>query len=151
MKAAVFHEHGSMKNIRWDDFPDPECGPDDVVIAIKAAALNGFDPMMVMKMTALRTPLPMIVAGDGAGEIVEVGTNVGNWSIGDRVTVYPLVAGEGMTGETRLGTCSEYHRIPGLQPGTDSGRLELRACGEPADCLCDSIAHDEGESAGQSG
>ena len=112
MKAAVFHEYGSTQNVRWEDFPDPECGPDDVVIAVKAAALNGFDPMMIMKTTALRTPLPMIVAGDGAGEIVEVGTNVGNWSIGDRVTVYPLVVGEGMTGETRLGMCSEYHRIP---------------------------------------
>ena len=112
MKAAVFHEHGSTENVRWEDFPDPECGPDDVVIAMKAAALNGFDPMMINKTTALRTPLPMVVAGDGAGEIVEVGANVGNWSIGDRVTVFPMVAGEGMTGETRLGTCSEYHRIP---------------------------------------
>ena len=68
--------------------------------------------MMIMKTTALRTPLPMIVAGDGAGEIVEVGRNVSNWSIGNRVTVFPMVAGEGMTGETRLGTCSELHRIP---------------------------------------
>ena len=112
MKAAVFHEHGSTNNIRWEDFPDPECGPDDVVINMKAAALNGFDPMVVMKTTALRTPLPMIVGGDGAGEIVELGTNVESWSIGDRVSVYPMVAGEGMTGETRRGTCSEYHRIP---------------------------------------
>ena len=112
MKAAVFHEHGSTQHIRWEDFPDPECGPDDVVIEVKAVALNGFDPMIVMRTTALRTPLPMIVAGDGAGEIVELGTNVRNWSIGDRVTVYPMVAGEGMTGETRLGTCSEYHRVP---------------------------------------
>ena len=112
MKAAVFHEHGSTKNIRWEDFPDPECGPDDVVIAVRAAALNGFDPMMIMKTTALHTPLPMIVAGDGAGDIVEVGRNVSIWSIGDRVTVFPMVAGEGMTGETRLGTCSELHRIP---------------------------------------
>ena len=37
MKAAVFHEHGSSDNIKWEDFPDPVCGPDDAVIEIKAA------------------------------------------------------------------------------------------------------------------
>lgn len=112
MKAAVFHEHGSSDNIKWEDFPDPECGPDDVVIKVGAAGLNGFEPMILLKTTALKTPLPMIVAGDGAGEIVELGANVKDWATGDRVSIYPMVAGEGMTGETRLGICSEYHRIP---------------------------------------
>ncbi|MGI9412953.1 MAG: zinc-binding dehydrogenase [Hyphomicrobiales bacterium] len=112
MKAAQFHEHGDTANIRWDDFPDPECGADDVVIKVHAAALNGFEPMILLKTTALKTPLPMIVAGDGAGEIVELGANVDGWAAGDRVSVYPMVPGEGMTGETRLGICAEYHRIP---------------------------------------
>jgi len=112
MKAAVFHEHGDTQNIKWEDFPDPECGPDDAVIRVGAAGLNGFEPMVLLKTTSLKTPLPMIVAGDAAGEIVELGSNVTGWSIGDRVSIYPMVAGEGMTGETRLGTCAELHRIP---------------------------------------
>ena len=73
MKAAVFHEHGSSENIKWEDFPDPECGPEDAVIKVGAAGLNGFEPMVLLKTTALKTPLPMIVAGDSAGEIVELG------------------------------------------------------------------------------
>ena len=89
------------------------------IVFIWLAALNGFDPMIVMKTTALRTPLPMIVAGDGAGEIVELGTNVRGWSIGDRVSVYPMVVGEGMTGETRLGKGSRIPRNSGLQPGAE--------------------------------
>ena len=112
MKAAVFHEHGSFDNIRWEDFPDPVCGPDDAVIRVGAAGLNGFEPMILLRTTALKTPLPMIVAGDCAGEIVELGSRVNGWSVGDRVSIYPMVAGEGMTGETRLGTCAQYHRIP---------------------------------------
>jgi len=112
MKAAIFHEHGGSENIRWEDVADPECGPDDALLRVGAAALNGFEPMILQKTTALKTPLPMIVAGDGAGEIVELGADVNGWSVGDRVSIYPMVAGEGMTGETRPGICSEYHRIP---------------------------------------
>ena len=112
MKAAVFHEHGSAQNIKWQEFPDPECGPDDALIKIGAAALNGFEPMVLLKTTSLKTPLPMIVAGDAAGEVVELGANVKDWAPGERVSVYPMVPGEGMTGETRLGVCAQYHRIP---------------------------------------
>ena len=84
------------------------------ILRVRAAALNGFDPMMLAQTTALRTPLPMVPAGDAAGEIVELGSAVdrGTWAVGDRATIYPMVPGEGMTGETRLGVCSEYVRIP---------------------------------------
>lgn len=114
MKAAVYHAHGGTDQIRYEDVPDPVCGPEDAIIRVRAAALNGFEPMMLMKTTALKTPLPMIPGGDAAGEIVELGGAVDRnvWALGDRVTIYPMVPGEGMTGETRLGTCAEYHRIP---------------------------------------
>lgn len=114
MKAAVFHRHGGTEQIRYEDFPEPECGPNDAIVRVAATALNGFDPMMLMKTTALKTPLPMVPGGDAAGEIVGLGSGVdpGRWAVGDRVTIYPMVAGEGMTGETRLGTCSESIRIP---------------------------------------
>ncbi|MCP5151931.1 MAG: zinc-binding dehydrogenase [Ectothiorhodospiraceae bacterium] len=112
MHAAVFRQHGSTDNIRWEAFPDPECGESDVVLRMHAAALNGFEPMIVFKTTALKTPLPMIVGGDGAGEVVATGSAVTGVSVGDRVSIYPMVPGEGMTGETRLGTCAELHRVP---------------------------------------
>jgi alcohol dehydrogenase len=114
MKAAVYHEHGGTEQIRYEDFPDPVCGPGDAIVKVRAAALNGFDPMMLMRTTGLRTPLPMVPAGDAAGEIVETGGEVdaSNWPPGTPVTIYPMVPGEGMTGETRIGACSEYIRIP---------------------------------------
>lgn len=114
MKAIVFHEHGGTDKLRYEDFPDPEIGPGDCLVRVKAVALNGFEPMILQRTTALPTPLPMIPAGDIAGEIVELGSEVdaGQWKPGDRVTIYPMVAGEGMTGETRLGGCAELVRIP---------------------------------------
>jgi alcohol dehydrogenase len=114
MKAAVFHQHGSTENIRIEDFPDPEIGPGDCLVKVNAVALNGFEPMILMKETALPTPLPMIPGGDIAGEIVELGAEVDRetWKAGDRVSIYPLVKGEGMTGESRLGGCCEFVRIP---------------------------------------
>jgi len=114
MKAVVFHQHGSAEQLKVEEFPDPVAGPGDVILKIGAAGMNGFDPMILAKTTALKTPLPMVICGDGAGEIVELGAEVdgATWRAGDRVSIYPMVAGEGMTGETRLGAASEYVRIP---------------------------------------
>src|SRR5690349_3818598 len=112
MKAVVFHEHGGPEVLRYEEFPDPVCGPGDVVVRVRAAALNGFEPMILGKTTALRTPLPMIPCGDAAGEVVAVGQDVERWRAGDRVSLHPMVPGEGMTGETRLGTACELIRAP---------------------------------------
>ena len=114
MRAAVFHAHGPTSNIRVEEFPDPEIGPEDCLIKVKAVALNGFEPMIIGKTTALRTPLPMIPGGDIAGEIALMGAAVDSakWNLGDRVSIYPLVPGEGMTGESRIGGCAELIRIP---------------------------------------
>jgi len=114
MKAAVYHEHGGTEQIRYEELPDPVCGLQDAIVRVRAAALNGFDPMMLSKTTALKTPLPMVPAGDAAGEIVALGAEVDpdQWPLGTKVTIYPMVAGEGMTGETRIGAASELIRIP---------------------------------------
>ena len=56
----------------------------------------------------------MIPLGDYAGEIVAFGpdTDPGEWRVGDRVCPFPFVAGEGMTGETRIGAACESARMP---------------------------------------
>ena len=114
MKAVVFHEHGSVEKLAIEHFPDPECGPDDVVLKVEATSLNGFDPMILGGSTGLKTPLPMIPCGDIAGSIAELGSNLdgSRWQLGDRVCPHPFVFGEGMTGETRLGAACEFVRIP---------------------------------------
>src|SRR6266404_5633995 len=104
MKAAVFHEHGPLDNLRYEDYPDPKPGPTEALLRVRAVALNGFDPMVLRGIPGLKTPLPMIPGADIAGEIVELGAavNRARWKPGDRVTVVPNQP-TGMMGETKRG------------------------------------------------
>src|SRR6185437_3952683 len=112
MKAAVFHEHGPLDNLRYEDIPDPRLGPTEALLRVRAVALNGFDPMVLRGIPGLKTPLPMIPGADISGEIVELGSEVdrGRWKIGDRVTVVPNQP-TGMMGETKRGGASELVAI----------------------------------------
>ena len=60
MKAVVFHQHGPLDNLKYEDYPDPRPGPTEVLIRVRAVALNGFDPMVLRGIPGLKTPLPMI-------------------------------------------------------------------------------------------
>jgi alcohol dehydrogenase len=108
MKAVVFHQHGPLDNLRYEDYPDPRPGPTEVLIQVGAVALNGFDPMVLRGIPGLKTPLPMIPGADIAGQIVELGDSVdrSRWRVGNRVTVIPNQP-TGMMGETKRGGCSE--------------------------------------------
>ena len=130
MRAAVFHQHGPCDSIRVEDFPEPDIGPEDVLIRVRAASINGFDPMIVQGTTQLKTPLPMIPGGDCAGEIVRVGAEVTDWAEGDAVLPFPMVPGEGMAGEVRMGVCSEFTRFPAasLMAIPDGVSFEDAAC-----------------------
>jgi len=114
MRAVVFHEHGSTDLLRVEEIAEPEAGKGDAIIEVRATSINGFDPQIVAGSTSLATPFPMIPCGDYAGRIVAFGpdTDPGKWQIGDRVAPFPMVPGEGMTGETRLGAACERVRMP---------------------------------------
>ena len=130
MRAAYYEKHGSTDNIVVGEFPDPVIGDHDVLIRVRAASLNGFDPMMLEGTTDLNTPLPMIPLGDFAGEIVELGSAVRGWAVGDRVCPFPFVMGEGMNGETRRGAASKYVSFPAfnLLRVPDNVSFEDAAC-----------------------
>ena len=108
MKAVVFDAHGPLDNMRYRDAPDPKPGPKDVLIRVRAVALNGFDPMVLRGIAGLKTPLPMTPGADIAGEIVALSAEVdrAHWKVGDRVTVIPN-QDHGMVGETLVGGASE--------------------------------------------
>ena len=108
MKAAVFHQHGPLDNLRIEEVPDPRPGPTEILIRVGAVALNGFDPMVLRGIPGLKTPLPMIPGADIAGEFIELGAAVDRvrWRPGDRVTVVPNQP-TGMMGETKRGGASD--------------------------------------------
>ncbi|MFX1482343.1 MAG: alcohol dehydrogenase, partial [Promethearchaeota archaeon] len=43
MKAAVFHEHGPPSVLKYEEFPDPEIRDDQILVDVKAVALNHLD------------------------------------------------------------------------------------------------------------
>ncbi|MBI1778235.1 MAG: zinc-binding dehydrogenase [Proteobacteria bacterium] len=109
MKAVVFHAHGPLENMRFEDFPDPAPAPEEILIGVRAVSLNGFDPMILRGIPGLKTPLPMIPGADFAGDIVSLGSAVdrSQWKPGDRVTAMPYIPQVGMMGETLRGGAAE--------------------------------------------
>jgi len=115
MKAAVIYEHGGPGSIAYEtDFPDPTPGPEDVIIRVGAASLNYHDIFTRRGMPGIKVPMPCIMGLDFAGEIVEVGSDVTDWKVGQRVLCDPpdRPKGGGLMGEMWHGGLAELCRVP---------------------------------------
>ena len=69
----------------YKEVPDPEYGPDEILIDVKACGICGSDIHGLDGKTGRRIP-PLIMGHEAAGIISKVGSNVNDWKIGDRVT-----------------------------------------------------------------
>src|SRR3989304_7253859 len=76
MKALAFDEHGGIEKLKYCDVPDPKIGPDELLIRVRACALNHLDLFVREGIPGLKTPLPFWSGCDIAGDIVEVGARV---------------------------------------------------------------------------
>ncbi|MDF2752194.1 MAG: putative Alcohol dehydrogenase zinc-binding domain protein, partial [Gaiellaceae bacterium] len=65
MKAIRIHEDGSPEVLRYEDAPDPEPGPGEVLIQLRAASLNRLDLWVRAGLPSV--PKPRILGADGAG------------------------------------------------------------------------------------
>lgn len=89
MKAIVLQQHGSLEDVAYIDVPQPDVGPDEVLVELKAAAANRLDFWVSEGWPGLRLHFPHIMGCDGAGVIAEMGANVSGFSVGDRVAINP--------------------------------------------------------------
>lgn len=89
MKATRFHHHGDADVLVYEDAPDPVCGPGQVVVRVRACALNHLDLWQRRGLDRVSIPLPHISGADVAGEIAEVGPGVDDWHVGARVMLQP--------------------------------------------------------------
>lgn len=128
MKAVLFHKHGGLDVLEYTDFPTPEPGAGDVLVRLRAAALNRLDLWVREGWPGIRLQYPHISGADGAGEVAAAGPGVGAWKEGDRVLINAnLTCGvceycvRGMDnrcrkwqllGETTRGTYAEYVVVP---------------------------------------
>ena len=91
MKAVFFEKHGELDVLRYGDVPDPADAPGQVVVRVKACALNFLDIWVRRGWPGLKLEMPHWCGADVAGEIAAVGEGVSGWSIGQRVVVDPGV------------------------------------------------------------
>lgn len=130
MKAVLFHNHGDLDVLERGEVPTPEPGPGEVLVELKAAALNHVDLFVRQGWPGLDLELPHILGADGAGVVSQVGPGVTNVTVGDRVVLnanlscgecrYCLAGQDNMCvewellGETVPGTYAEYVLVPHL-------------------------------------
>ena len=129
MKALAFHQHGGLDTLGYQDVADPKIGDGDVLVRVRAAALNHLDLFVREGLPGLTLPMPFWTGCDIAGEVVEVGAAVTDVRAGDRVAVNPNLScgrcefcrkGEhslcvkyGILGEHTHGGLAEYVKVEG--------------------------------------
>lgn len=137
MKAGIFYEEG---DIRYDDYPDPQCGDNDIIVKVKACGVCGSDPPRILHLW--KYPRPAVPGHEFAGTVAEAGKNVKRFKVGDNVAVQPLIPCETcehcrtghysmcdniqMLGADRPGGFAEYVRVPetNAQPLGDVNLVE---------------------------
>jgi len=88
MKAAMIREFGGPEVLRYEDVPDPKPRKDEVLVRVRACALNHLDLWVRKGLPGVK--LPHILGSDIAGEIVEVGEYVTGLQSGKRVLLAPM-------------------------------------------------------------
>jgi len=92
MKAIVFHQHGAPDVLKYVDVPDPVIHANEVLVRVKACALNHLDLWVRRGMPNVPIPLPHIPGSDIAGEIAQIGAEVTTVRVGQKVVLAPLVS-----------------------------------------------------------
>jgi len=87
MRAVVFHEHGDLDVLRYEEVPDPTVGPDEVLIRVKATSVNHLDIWARRGIPGIQ--LPHISGSDVAGIVEAVGERVTDIKPGQRAIANP--------------------------------------------------------------
>ncbi len=124
MKAVRFHEFGGPEVLRYEDVPDPKLREDQVLVRVKACALNHLDLWVRKGLPGVQ--LPHINGSDVSGDIEQVGSYITDLKKGQRVLLAPMsycghcpecVAG-------RQNMCRQFTALGNL---VDGGNCELIA------------------------
>ena len=107
MKAAVYYENGGPEVLKYEDVPDPVCHPKGVVIRVEAVSIEGGDTLN--RWSGPLTSKPHIVGYQAGGEIVEVGAEVKDLKVGQKVTT---VFGAGSHAELRAVAARNAWPVP---------------------------------------
>ncbi len=88
MKAVLCKTFGSPETLVIEDIPEPEPDPGEVVLQVRAAALNFLDTLMIRNRYQYKPPMPFSPGVEVAGQVIRIGQGVEGFSEGDRVLAY---------------------------------------------------------------
>lgn len=89
MKAVRFHRHGGPEQLIFEDAPEPDASPGEVVVRVKACALNYLDIWERRGIPGVTFPLPHISGSDVAGVIEISSAGAGHLAAGDKTVLCP--------------------------------------------------------------
>src|SRR3982750_66139 len=126
MKAVVFHEHGGRDVLRYEERPEPSIKANEVLVEVRACALNHLDVWARTGLPGIEIPRPHILGNDIAGVVRAVGELVDWVHAGDEIMLQPGVSCghcvECLSGRDNL--CPQYDIIGYRR---DGGYAELVA------------------------
>jgi NADPH:quinone reductase-like Zn-dependent oxidoreductase len=128
LKALHFLQHGELDVVRYGDVPDPALKAGQVLVRVRACAINHLDIWVRRGWPGLRLEMPHWCGADVAGEVAHIGEGVAGWTRGQRVVVDPGVStaedeftrrgetsvspGYHVLGEQVRGGAAEYLSVP---------------------------------------
>lgn len=127
MRAAYIEETGPPDVIRVGDLPIPEPGPGQVLVRVRAVAVNPFDLYLRSGAVTMPRSFPQVVSSDFAGVVEKLGPGAGDFRPGDRV----WGSNQGLLG--RPGVAAEFAAIdqewlnptPALLPDVDAAAMAM--------------------------
>jgi NADPH:quinone reductase-like Zn-dependent oxidoreductase len=124
MKAVRIHEFGGPEQLRYEEVPDPELRKDQVLVRVRACALNHLDLWVRKGLPGVK--LPHILGSDIAGEVAAVGEYVKDVKVGQRVIVAPMHFC-GHCSKCLAGIQNQCREFSVLGNAVDGGNCELIA------------------------
>jgi NADPH:quinone reductase-like Zn-dependent oxidoreductase len=92
MKAVIFEQHGGPEVLKFTEVPDPNIKANEVLVEVRACALNHLDVWVRNGLPGIKIPLPHILGDDIAGVVREIGELVTWVDVGNEVMIQPGVS-----------------------------------------------------------
>ncbi len=122
MRAVVVERFGDIGAAVARDFPDPACGPGQVLVEVHTAPVNYVDLLVIGGKYQFLPPLPFVPGKGPAGRIAQVGPGVTNLQVGDRVLA---MAESGGYAEKAVALADHCYALPDAITFDEAGSMSL--------------------------